>query len=78
MQILSGVTTKCHWSDQQKEKKNAYRVLVGSPERGRLLGRPLHIQGGSIEMDLETKDGRAQNPFVCLRIRKNCRLLLRR
>jgi hypothetical protein len=45
MQILSGVTTKYHWSDQQKEKRNAYRVLVGNPEGGRLLGIPLYIGG---------------------------------
>jgi len=37
MQILSVVTTRYHWSDQQKEKRNAYRVLVGNPEGGRLL-----------------------------------------
>jgi hypothetical protein len=78
MQILSGVTTKYHCSDQQKEKRNTYRVLVGNPEGGRLLGRPLHVQGESIEMDLDTQDGRAQTAVVWFRIRKNCKLLLRR
>lgn len=75
MQILSGVTTKYHWSDQQKEKRNACRVLVGNPKGGRLLGRPLHIEGESTEVDLETLNGRAQTATVWFRIRKNCRLL---
>ena len=50
---------------------------MGNPEGGTLLGRPLHIQGESIEMDLETQDGTAQTAFVWFRIRKNCSLLLR-
>jgi len=75
MQILSGVITKYHWSDQQKEKRNVYKVLVGNPKGGRLLGRPLRIQGESIEMEPETQDGRAQTAFVWFRIRNNCRLL---
>jgi len=75
MQILSGVTTKYHWSDQQKEKRNAYGVLSGNPEGGSLLERPLHVLGESIEMDLKTQYGRAQTAFVWFRIRKNCRLL---
>jgi hypothetical protein len=75
MQILRGVTTKYHWINQQKKKRNAYRVLVGNPEEGRLLERRLLVQGESIDMDLETEDGSAQTAFVWFRIRKNCRLL---
>jgi len=57
MQILSGVTTKYHWSDQQKEKRNSYKVLVGNSKGGRLLGRSLHIQGEVLKWILRHKMG---------------------
>ena len=78
MLFLRGVTNKYHWNDQKKEKRNAYRFLVGNPDVGRLLGRPLRMQGESIEMDLKIQDGRAQTAFVWFRMRKNDGLLLRR
>ncbi|KAJ4437578.1 hypothetical protein ANN_17723 [Periplaneta americana] len=34
------------------ESRNAYRVLVGRPERKRPLGRPRHTWEGNIKMDL--------------------------
>jgi hypothetical protein len=35
-----------------REKRNAYRILVGKPERKRPLGRPIRWWVDSIEMDL--------------------------
>jgi hypothetical protein len=34
------------------EKRNAYRILVGKPERGRRLGRPRHRWEDNIKMVL--------------------------
>jgi hypothetical protein len=34
------------------EKRNAYRILVGKPERKRLLGRPRRRWVDNIKMDL--------------------------
>jgi hypothetical protein len=34
------------------EKRNAYRILVGKPERKRPLGRPRHRWMYNIKMDL--------------------------
>jgi hypothetical protein len=34
------------------EKRNAYRLLVGKPERKKPLGRPRHRWGDNIRMDL--------------------------
>jgi hypothetical protein len=34
------------------EKRNAYRILVGKPERKRPLGRPRRRWVGTIKMDL--------------------------
>jgi hypothetical protein len=34
------------------QKRNAYRMLVGKPERKRLLGRPTHWWVDIIKMDL--------------------------
>jgi hypothetical protein len=34
------------------ENRNAYRILVGKPERKRPLGRPLYRWEGNINMDL--------------------------
>jgi hypothetical protein len=33
------------------DKRNIYRVLVGKPERNRLLGRPRHRWEDDIKMD---------------------------
>jgi hypothetical protein len=35
-----------------EEKKNAYRILVGKPERNRSLGRPRRRWEDNIRMDL--------------------------
>jgi hypothetical protein len=34
------------------KKRNAYRILVGKPERKRRLGRPKHRRVDNIKMDL--------------------------
>jgi hypothetical protein len=34
------------------EKRNVYRILVGNPERRRLLGRPRRRWADNIKMDL--------------------------
>jgi hypothetical protein len=34
------------------KKRNAYRILVGRPERKRLLGRPRHGWVDNIKIDL--------------------------
>jgi hypothetical protein len=38
--------------DQMGEKRNTYRLLVGTPERRRPLGRPRHRWLDNIRMDL--------------------------
>jgi hypothetical protein len=35
-----------------REKRNAYRILVGNPEGKRPLGRPRHTWVDNIKMDL--------------------------
>jgi hypothetical protein len=35
-----------------REKRNAYRILVGKPEGKRPLGRPRHMWKDNIKMDL--------------------------
>jgi hypothetical protein len=35
-----------------RERRGAYRILVGRPERRRLLGRPRRRWEDNIEMDL--------------------------
>jgi hypothetical protein len=37
---------------QMGEKRNAYRILVGKPDRKRQLRRPRHRWADSVEMDL--------------------------
>jgi hypothetical protein len=37
---------------QMGEKRNVYRLLVGKPERKRLLGRPRHRWTDNVKMDL--------------------------
>jgi len=36
-----------------RERRNAYRVLVGKPEGKRSLGRPLHRREDNIKIDLQ-------------------------
>jgi hypothetical protein len=36
-----------------REKRNAYKILVGKPERKRPLGRPRHRWEDNIKMDLK-------------------------
>jgi hypothetical protein len=38
--------------EEQEEKKNAYRLLVGEPEKRRPLGRPRRRWVDNIKMDL--------------------------
>jgi hypothetical protein len=47
-------STKMRWTGQvgqMGEKRNAYRIMVGKPERKRPLGRPRHRWMGNIKMD---------------------------
>jgi hypothetical protein len=37
---------------RKREKRNAYRLLVGKPERKRPIGRPRHRWEDNITMDL--------------------------
>jgi hypothetical protein len=37
---------------RMREKRNAYRILVGKPEGKRPLGRPRHTWEGDIKMEL--------------------------
>jgi hypothetical protein len=39
------------------EKRNAYRILVGRPERKRPLGRPRHRWVDNIKMDRRDRMG---------------------
>jgi hypothetical protein len=39
--------------DTYEERKGAYRVLVGIPERKRSLGKPTHRWEDNIKMNLE-------------------------
>jgi len=42
-----------------REKRNAYRVVVGKPQRHRPLGRLRHKWENSIQVDLKEQDERA-------------------
>jgi hypothetical protein len=46
--------TKTNWRacSTNGEKRNAYRILVGTPERKRSLGRPRHRWVGNIKIDV--------------------------
>jgi hypothetical protein len=39
------------------ERRGAYRVLIGKPERKRPLGRPRHRREANIKMDLQVVGG---------------------
>jgi hypothetical protein len=49
------------------EKRNAYRILVGKPERRRPLERPRHRWVDNIKMDLR-QDGEVWTELIWLRI----------
>jgi hypothetical protein len=51
-----------------REKRNAYRLLVGKPERKRPLGRPRRRWVDNIRMDLGEGDGVMWTGLVWLRI----------
>jgi hypothetical protein len=59
------------------EKRKAYRLLVGKPERKRPLGRPIHRWVDNIRMDLGEVGwgGVIWTGFVWLRIRTGGELL---
>jgi hypothetical protein len=47
---------KMRWAGHvvhMRERRGMYRVLVGKPERKRLLGRPKHRWEDEIKMDLQ-------------------------
>jgi hypothetical protein len=49
------------------QKRNAYRILVGKPERKRPLGRPCHRWLDNIKNDLR-EIGLGSMDWICLRI----------
>jgi hypothetical protein len=49
-------------------KRNAYRILVGTPEGKRPLGRPRRRWVGNIKMDLREIGWDAEAESICLRI----------
>jgi len=53
---------QCKW-----ERRNAYGVFVGTPERKRLLGRPRLKRENKIKIDLNG-DGRTWTGLIYLRI----------
>jgi hypothetical protein len=57
------------------EKRNAYRLLVGKPERKRPLGRPRRWWVDNIRMDLGEVDGVMWAGLVRLRIGTGAELL---
>jgi len=50
------------------ERKGAYKILVGKPERKRLLGRPRLRYDDNIEMDLQEVGWRAWTGLMWLKI----------
>jgi hypothetical protein len=53
---------------RMREKRNAYKILVGKPEEKRLLGRPRHRWVDNIGWILERWDGVMWTGLVWLRI----------
>jgi hypothetical protein len=49
-------------------ERNAYRILVGKPERKRPLGRQRHRWVDNIKLDLRGKYGMVWTGSICLRI----------
>jgi hypothetical protein len=50
------------------EKRNAYRILVGKPERKRPLGRPRRSWVDNIKMDLRAIEWGGMSGLISLRI----------
>jgi hypothetical protein len=50
-----------------EKKRNAYRILVGKPERKRSLGRPRLRRVDNIKMDLR-ENGVVWTGSICFRI----------
>jgi hypothetical protein len=50
------------------EESGAYRILVGCPERTRLLARSRHRQEDNIKIDLQEVGWGAWTGLSCLRI----------
>jgi hypothetical protein len=57
------------------EKKNAYRILMGKPERKRPLVNSGHRLKVNVKWIREKDDGAVWSGFICLRIWKIGRLL---
>jgi hypothetical protein len=51
-----------------EDKRNAYRVLVGTPEGKRTLGRPRYKWADNIKMDLRKYDGVVWTELIWLSI----------
>jgi hypothetical protein len=56
-------------------KRDAYRILVGKPERKRSLGIPRLRSESSIEVDLQEVGGGTWTGLIWLRIRTDFGLL---
>jgi len=50
------------------ERKGAYKILVGKPERKRLIGRPRLRYDDNIKMDLQEVGWRAWTGLMWLKI----------
>jgi hypothetical protein len=55
------------WHIAPMQNRNAYRILVGKPERKRPLGRRSHRWVNNIKMDLR-EIGWGGTNWICLRI----------
>jgi hypothetical protein len=58
------------------EKRNAYRILVGKPERKRPLGRPRRRWVDNIKMDLREIGWRGMDWFDLVQDRDQWRVLV--
>jgi hypothetical protein len=63
------------WQSVMGDRRGAYRVLVGTPEGRRPLGRPGRRWEDNIEMDLQEVGMRAWTGLSWLRIGTGGRLL---
>jgi hypothetical protein len=54
------------------DKRGAYRVLMGKPERKRPLGRPWHGWKDNIKMDLQEVRWEAWTELIFIRIWTGC------
>jgi hypothetical protein len=56
--IIRMIKSRMAWAGhvaRMEEKRNAYRILVGKPERKRPLGKPGHRCEDNIKMDLRDR-----------------------